>query len=285
MRRVLMPFDLRPQSATAHSTRLTVLGSGDAFSGCGCNAAYLVDDRVLIDCGAPVHTLLPRAGTVVASVDLVLITHFHADHTYMLPMMLGARAFTGDLHPGLTIGGPPGTREYVLRLLGTGYGRHLVQLIGDRLQLRWIVLQDGATAVLGEYTVRAHAVVHSTGPSLAYTVQRRDSAVIGFSGDTTLCAGLRRTVAASDLIVCECTGWDAPADGGHLWRGELEQLIADYPDTRFLLSHLRAKGTVAGALMAHDLLALDVSVAPAAAMDSGHGLGASRRTPGQAGRQ
>ena len=100
MRRVLMP-----QSATAPSTRLTVLGSGDAFSGCGCNAAYVVDDHVLIDCGAPVQTLLPRAGMAVASLDLVLITHFHADHTYMLPMLLGARAFAGELRPGLTIGG------------------------------------------------------------------------------------------------------------------------------------------------------------------------------------
>jgi ribonuclease Z len=280
MRRVLMP-----QSATAPGTRLTVLGSGDAFSGCGCNAAYVVDDHVLIDCGAPVQTLLPRAGMAVASLDLVLITHFHADHTYMLPMMLGARAFTGEPRPGLTIGGPPGTREYVLRLLGTGYGRHLVQLIGERLQLRWMVLQDGATAAIGDYTVRAHAVVHSTGPSLAYTVQRHDSAVIGFSGDSTLCAGLRRTIAAADLMVCECTGWDAPTDGGHLWRGDLEQLIADYPDTRFLLSHLRAKGTVAGAWMAHDLLALDVRVEPSAGTPSRDDLGANLRPPGQAGRQ
>jgi ribonuclease Z len=277
--RVLMPFALRP------STRLTVLGSGDAFSGCGCNSAYLVDDRVLVDCGAPVQTLLRRAGMDVASVELVLITHFHADHTYGLPMMLGARAFADELRPGLTIGGPPGTREYVLRLLATGYGRHLVQLIQDRVQLRWMVLQDGAMTVVGEYTVRSHAVVHSTGPSLAYTIQRHDGAVIGFSGDTTLCAGLRRTISAADLMVCECTGWDAPTGGGHLWRGELEQLIAGYPDTRFLLSHLRARGTLAGALTAHDLLALDVSVEPGAGADSGHDLGTSGRAPGQAGRQ
>jgi ribonuclease BN (tRNA processing enzyme) len=285
MRRVLMPFDLAPHSATAASTRLTVLGSGDAFSGCGCNSAYLVDDRVLVDCGAPVQTLLPRAGMEVASIDLVLITHFHADHTYMLPMMLGARAFTGELRPGLTIGGPPGTREYVLRLLATGYGWALVRLIQDRVQLRWMVLQDGATDVVGEYTVRARAVVHSIGPSLAYTVQRHDGAVIGFSGDSTLCAGLRRTISAADLMVCECTGWDAPSDGGHLWRAELEQLVADYPDTRFLLSHLRARGTMPGALMAHDLLALDVSVDRVAGSGSGHSLGASGRAPGEVGRQ
>jgi ribonuclease Z len=275
----------RPPEATTDRTRLTVLGSGDAFSGCGCNAASMVDDRVLVDCGAPVQALLPRAGFAVASVDLVLLTHFHADHTYMLPMMLGARAFMGELRRGLTIGGPPGTREYVLRLLTTGYGRHLAERIEERLHLRWQVLQDGATAEVAGYTVRAHAVVHSTGPSLAYTVQRGEGAVIGFSGDTTLCAGLRRVIVAADLMVCECTGWDAPTEGGHLWRGQLEQLITEYPATRFLLTHLRTRGTVSGALIAHDLLSIDVAADPADGRPSRGDLRTDRRAASEAGRQ
>lgn len=254
--------------ADNRSTRLTVLGSGDAFSGCGCNASYLVDDRVLVDCGGPVQVLMPRAGMSVSSLDLVLVTHFHADHTFMLPLLLGARAFTGDLRQGLAIAGPPGTREYVTRLLSTGYGRRLVGLIDERIRPQWWVLQDGATERIAGYSVSARAVVHSTGPSLAYTVSRGPSPVIGFSGDSELCAGLRRTIAASDVMVCECTGWEEPADGGHLWRGELEQLITEFPDTRFVLSHLRTRGTVAGAIMAHDLLGLDID-APRIASLSG----------------
>jgi ribonuclease Z len=245
--------------APGSSTRLTVLGSGDAFSGCGCNAAYLIDDRVLVDCGAPMQVMLPRAGASVASLDLVLVTHFHADHTYMLPMLLGARAFIGEPRPGLCLAGPPGTREYVRRLLTTGYGRHLTAMIDGRISPRWVVVQDGATAIIAGYRVGAQAVVHSTGPSLAYTVQRGDGPVIGFSGDSTLCPGLRRTIAAADVMVCECTGWNEPTEGGHLWRGELEELIVGYPDTRFVLSHLRTRGTVPGAIMAHDLLSLDLT--------------------------
>jgi ribonuclease BN (tRNA processing enzyme) len=241
------------------TTRLTVLGSGDAFSGCGCNAAYLVDDRVLVDCGAPVQVLLPRVGASVEGLDVVLVTHFHADHTFMLPILLGARAFAAPLRPALTIAGPPGTREYVCRLLTTGYGGHLMSMIDERLDLRWLVLQDGASETVAGYTVTARAVVHSTGPSLAYTVQRDAGAVIGFSGDSTLCAGLRRTVAASDVMVCECSGWDQPTDGGHLWRGELEDLVSSHPRTRFVLSHLGARGTLPGALIAHDLLQLDLA--------------------------
>ena len=242
----------------ASTLRLTVLGSGDAFNGCGCNAAYLVDDRVLVDCGAPVQVLLPRAGASTSSIDLVLLTHFHADHTFMLPVFLGARAFTGELREGLVIAGPPGTREYVHRVVATGYGSALADLIDARVKPRWVVLQDGMTTELAGYTVSAYAVTHSTGPSLAYTVSRTGAASVGFSGDSTLNPGLLRAIAASDVMVCECTGWDAPTEGGHLWRGELEQLIADHPDTRFVLSHLSHRGAVRGGYVAHDLLALDV---------------------------
>ena len=106
--------------------RLTVLGSGSAFSTCGCNAGYLVDGRVLVDCGAPVPALIRRAATSIDAISLILLTHFHADHCFTLPTLLGARAFAGTPTPGaLAIAGPVGTREYVSRLLGDGYGSHI----------------------------------------------------------------------------------------------------------------------------------------------------------------
>lgn len=241
------------------ATRVTVLGSGDAFSGCGCNAATVVGSHVLVDCGAPVHVLLPRAGLSPASLELVLLTHFHADHSFMLPVLLGALAFDdGAGERGLCIAGPAGTRELVHRLLLDGYGAELLELIDHRIAPTWQVLQDGDDLDLCGNRVTAHAVVHSTGPSLAYTVQPPGGAVIGLSGDSAMCPGLERVIAASDLVVCECTGWEGPTVGGHLWRGEVEELIARHPRTRFLLSHLRQRGTVPGAFIAHDLLSLDV---------------------------
>jgi len=239
--------------------RLTVLGSGSAFSGAGHNACYCLDGRLLVDCGSPAQLLLPQAGGSLAGLDTILLTHFHADHTGMLPVVLGARALAVENPRPLRLAGPPGTREIVERIVGTGYGQHLRSLIIDRLGLETTVLHDGSDVEICGYRVRAHSVTHSTGPSLAYAISDASGATAGFSGDSTMCAGLRRAAAQSHVFVCECTGFDAPVPS-HLWWGELQELIAACPDTRFLLSHLTERRRVRGALLVHDLLSLDVEV-------------------------
>jgi ribonuclease BN (tRNA processing enzyme) len=238
--------------------RLTVLGSGSAFSGCGHNSAYCLDGRILVDCGCAVQVQMPRAGLALSDVTTVLLTHFHADHTYMLPVFLGARALNLPDPAPLRLAGPPGTEEYVRRLLRTGYGATLHATIRDRLQPSTLVLQDGSDTVVDGYRIRAHAVVHSTGPSLAYAVTGPDGATVGFSGDSEMCAGLRRCAAAADVMVCECTSFEGPL-ASHVWAGEVSELIAALPGTRFVLSHLSERRPLPGAFLAHDLLTLDVT--------------------------
>lgn len=242
--------------------QLTVFGSGSAFSECGCNAGYLVDGRVLVDCGAPVPSLMRRAGASLQEIRLVLLTHFHADHTFVLPTVLGALAYADTPSPGtLVIAGPVGTREYVSRLVGAGYGSHVRRSVESNVDPEYVVLQDGSDIDLAGYRVQAHSVIHSVGPSLAYRLTDRVGATIGFSGDSEMCAGLRRSIPGCELYVCECTGWDGPAAGGHLWRDEVAGLVADYPETTFLLSHLAERRELKGALVAHDLLSLEISSA------------------------
>lgn len=244
--------------------RLTVLGSGSAFSGAGHNACYCLDGRLLVDCGSPAQLLLPQAGMSIDALDGLILTHFHADHTGFLPVVLGARALVHDAPRPMRLAGPPGTAEYVSRVVHTGYGGHLHKLIYDRLGLECTVLQDGADTEFCGYRVRAHAVVHSTGPSLAYAISDESGATTGFSGDSTMCAGLRRAITQSDLMVCECSDFDRPVPT-HLWYGEISELIDAHPATRFVLSHLTQRRPVRGAILAHDLLSVDVQ-APGASL-------------------
>lgn len=244
--------------SAAPPLRLTVLGSGDAFSGAGCNATAALDGRVLVDCGAPLHVTGRRAGIDVQSIDLLLVTHFHADHVFMLPHLLGARALVGEPRPGLVIAGPAGTAEYIERLVSAGFGSNFHELITNTVRPGFVVLQDGSDVGLCGYRVRAHAVVHSTGPSLAYAVSR-DGTTVGFTGDTVDCAGLWRLASSVDALVCECSGMDGEVPGGHLTRTDVERLVAARPEMPVVVMHVPRRDTIKGAIVAHDLLTLEIS--------------------------
>lgn len=240
--------------------KLSIVGSGGAFSKCGGNACSVLDGRVMIDIGSPPQVLLPRLGLELHDIELLLVTHFHFDHLGMLPTFLGAMAWSDAETPTpgwLTIAGPIGIREISQRLVLAGYGRSTQERIDERVAPRYVALQDGDDVSIGATRVRGHAVVHSTGPSLAYAVSRGPLRV-GFSGDTTLCPGIRRLAAESDVLVCECSGMEGPVEGGHMWRGEVEELADTNPECRFIVNHLSSRGTVRGALVTHDLLTLEL---------------------------
>lgn len=242
------------------AVRLSILGSGSAFSGCGFNASSVLDECVMVDVGAPPHVLLPRLGLRIQDLELVLLTHFHMDHMGMLPLLLGALAHADEPpEPGrLAIAGPVGTRELVRRLTVAGFGGSTQGRVEEVVAPRYVILQDGSDVEIGSSRVRSHAVVHSTCPSLAYSVTRGELRV-GFTGDTTLCAGLRRLAGEVDVLVCECSGVDGPVSGGHLWRDEVAELIREHPKVRFVLNHLSGRVSVPGALIAHDLLTLELA--------------------------
>ena len=87
-----MSFDARfPQSGRA-PVQIRVLGcSGAIAAGCR-TTAFLLDDRVLFDCGTGVGELSVEA---MSRIDDVVLTHAHLDHVQSLPLLadvvLGAR--------------------------------------------------------------------------------------------------------------------------------------------------------------------------------------------------
>lgn len=82
-------------------------------------------DRILVDCGEGTQRQLMRAGAGLQQVDIVLLTHFHADHYLGLPGMLKTWDLWGRTEP-IHIYGPKGMNAMVpmfKRIIGsTGFG-------------------------------------------------------------------------------------------------------------------------------------------------------------------
>ena len=70
---------------------------------------------VLIDCGEGTQVAVKFAGCRIKPVDLICITHFHADHVSGLPGFLLSLGNEGRVEP-LTIAGPKGIKRIVKSL-------------------------------------------------------------------------------------------------------------------------------------------------------------------------
>jgi ribonuclease BN (tRNA processing enzyme) len=241
--------------AQGHAIELTILGSGSAFSSIGHNAGYLADGELLLDCGAPVISLLDQLGHSLEDLRSVVISHLHADHVFHLPTLVAARALQCRGADPLRIVGPRGTGDVLDKLGRTGFGdgfwEEVIRLGPPALE-EW---DGGQSGQLGAFRVTAFTVDHSTQLScLGYSLEREGIA-LGYSGDSTLCPGIRELAGSVDYLLCECTSMSGPVPI-HLWRDEVEQLISDYPDTRFILTHLTERAPVKGAILGSDGLVL-----------------------------
>ena len=239
---------------------LTFFGTGAAFAGDAHNAAYLLDRRLLIDCGAPVHVLMNRTGHDLCAVEAAIITHQHADHTFGLPFFLASKAIDcpGD-HP-FVVAGPPGFEAYFTELMLLAWGSKLKNIVWERLRLRFVEVAPGSDAEVAGFHVHAERMIHVPEfPCLGYVFEK-GGVKFGFSGDCGVCPGLDALVELSDQVLVEMTG--VSGDPGHMSRSDVEALVAANPGKRFYLTHLNRRNDpepVPGAVMAEDSTTVELA--------------------------
>ncbi len=121
-------------------------------------------DRWLVDCGEGTQRQLLRSGLGLIDIDLVLLTHLHADHVLGLPGLIKTYGLR-NRERALRIVGPPGFEAFMQRL-GPVIGRTPFPLI----------LVDAGPAVVhdGEdVQIEAFHTDHSV-PSLGYGIYEDD---------------------------------------------------------------------------------------------------------------
>ena len=118
---------------------------------------------LLIDCGEGTQLAVKKAGFSLGKIELILLTHFHADHCSGLPGLLLSMGNEGRTEP-LLICGPKGVDEIVKCLTV------IAQELPFRIRTR--VLGDFDTAEQAGFSVTAFELKHSC-PCLGYDVRIR----------------------------------------------------------------------------------------------------------------
>ena len=215
-------------------TSLTFLGTGNFLAPGRYWNSFVVDAGVLVE---PAPTVLPhlrRCGIAAESLDVIVISHFHPDHTFGWPFLLLELLRCGRDRP-LSIVGPPDVEAFLSDMMRLGSVRNVHDAAHAELDIRYVEV-DGAWQDAGPLRFRAIEVEHV--PHLrcfAYLFDRGDR-TIGYSGDTQPCPGLDELVGACDTAVLECNG--RHPEPSHMDLDAIRSLRARFPAVPFVLTHV-----------------------------------------------
>jgi ribonuclease Z len=220
-------------------TELTFLGTGNFLAPPGRYwNSFVMDAAVLVE---PAPTALPhlrRCGFAVDGIEVIVISHFHADHCFGWPFLLQAVA---DLGGGRTVHvvGPPGVEEHLISMCDVGAVLSVHERAVASLDLRFVEV-DETWQVAGPLRFRAVEVEHVPYLRCFGYLFDRGSRVVGYSGDTTPCAGLDELARESDVLVVECNGQHAPpgVPPTHMDESSVLDLQGRHPDLHLIATHL-----------------------------------------------
>lgn len=223
-------------------TELTFLGTGNYLAPGRYWNSFVVDGHVLVEPSPIVLPHLRRSGIGADRLDAVLISHFHADHTFGWPFLLLELVRAGRDRPFFVVG-PQGVEQFLVDMLELGAVRNVLEAARATLDVRHVEV-DGSWQQAGPLRLRAVEVEHVEDLRCYGYLVERDGGVLAYSGDTRPCDGLDELAAAADVLVLECNGAHVPKT--HMDETDVAALRDRFPHLPFVLTHLGEGVDVAG---------------------------------------
>jgi ribonuclease Z len=230
------------------NTALTFLGTGNYLAPGRYWNSFVLDGNVLVE---PSPTALPhlrKCGFSADAIDVVVISHFHADHTFGWPFLLlefivtsRARGADRPLH----VVGPPGVEAYLADMMRVGSVLNVQDAALAMLDVRFVEADPPTWQHAGPLRFRAVEVEHVPHLRCFGYLFERGSRIIGYTGDVHPCAGLDELAGASDVLVLECNGAHPPPPT-HMDEAAVADLRSRFPDVPFVLTHLGEHIDVSG---------------------------------------
>jgi ribonuclease Z len=174
-------------------------------------SAHLVttaDAKILIDCGSGVSQQLVAAGHPGASIDHLIVTHYHSDHVVDFYQLVVSSWHQGRAKPWIVTAPEPAIRNMRAQLAAYADERAL-RVAHERrpstagLDVEFRVMSAGDVLRVGALSVSAFEVDHRpVVPAFGLSFATPEARMV-FSGDTRPCRSLTRAVRGADLFVCE----------------------------------------------------------------------------------
>ncbi len=211
--------------------------------------AYLLRTEwgnILIDLGPSVVRRLLESGRTVNDVDMIVLTHFHPDHTVDLATFLFACNYgEEERHKPLILIGGRGLRHFYGRMV-----RLYPSIKPNKYALSLKTLSRGAY-VVGAVSIETAPMNHKE-ESIGVRVEEAGKSVV-FSGDTDESPELADLALNTDLLIVECS-FPERKEKGHLALRTLLPIVRQANPRRVVLTHLAPEWEGYGATLPAPLL-------------------------------
>lgn len=188
---------------------LLLLGTGAALNDGSREPTMLAlrgpASTILIDCGGNAVRQLQRLAVPLDTLERVILTHEHPDHTGGFPLLVEMLWLAGRRRP-IPVHGPAGTLAVVRQAFVQWDTRDWAGL--PALEWHPIPLEIGATVAEGaDFELAAAPGVHGQTPVIGVRARdRHGGGRLAYSADGAPSAGIRTLARGVDLLVHEATG-------------------------------------------------------------------------------
>lgn len=216
---------------------LLLLGTGAALTDGSREPTMLAlhgaQSTVLIDCGGNAVRQLQQLGTPLDSLERVILTHEHPDHTSGFALLVEMLWLSGRRWP-IPVHGPAATLDVVRRVFAQWNTSDWVGL--PALEWNPVPLEIGAPVATGaDFELTAAPGAHGQTPVIGLRARDlRGGGTLAYGADGSPSPGVRWLARDVDLLVHEATG----AHPVHSTAEEAAQLAREAGARRLVLVHL-----------------------------------------------
>ena len=250
-------------SCKANPVTLQILGSGGPLGSGRASTGYLIwidgIGRIMVDAGGGTLTRFHEAGGKVKDLELLAMTHFHADHATELPALLWLQESSPLLSGPTGSDSYPSATEYVDGLFGE---KGVFRSVTGGKGLKTVTVDTKKSEPTEVFTkdsirVRALRVPHGNVPSIGYRIDIGDASIAISSDQNGTDPAFVEFASGADILVVHLAIPEVAPDFAtalHAKPSAWGQMAADANIGTLVLSHLLGvpPGTAEGELASFD---------------------------------
>jgi len=226
--------------STVQKNTVTFAGCGDAFgSGGRFNTCFVVDVeglRYAIDFGATSLVALKQVDILHSSIDVVVISHIHADHCSGIPSMLLDSMLAAKRTKPLIIAGPKDTEQRLRDMMESMLPGSNIMV--PKFDLSFVEMELHQPNKVGEHMIVTPYPADHT-PKTHSTSLRIEAGgkIVAYSGDTAWTEHVTKVSDGADLFICESYFYEKPIRF-HLNYPDVVEHWDEFNAKRIILTHM-----------------------------------------------